>query len=265
MFGSMIRVVFVVWVLKLRRLVIGGWLIHGLQPKGGSAAGYIGRSGRRLPELVEPSSKSKKCGESLKAFLSLAIRGLQSDCARSCAAWGGYHPGHPSTVTKEWHDLRCSTRRYARVPRSLATAHRPSFPLRPIRKSTSWAPPASSDTQISFLCATRVGDVCGCGAVITTGFPSIIVDHRPLAHLDSPTSHGGRIVSGSPDTFGSFTFGEAVPRTVVDFAKLGAVRPDGSVDDRLMAELLADPHLEQRALLSGALVQPSSTPATTAR
>ncbi len=140
----MIRVVFVVWVLKLRRLVIGGWLIHGLQPKGGSAAGYIGRSGRRLPELVEPSSKSKKCGESLKAFLSLAIRGLQSDCARSCAAWGGYHPGHPSTVTKEWHDLRCSTRRYARVPRSLATAHRPSFPLRPIRKSTSWAPPASA-------------------------------------------------------------------------------------------------------------------------
>ncbi|SDL55563.1 PAAR domain-containing protein [Pseudomonas indica] len=124
---------------------------------------------------------------------------------------------------------------------------------------------ASSDTQINFLGAARVGDVCGCGAVITTGFPSIIVDHRPLAHLGSPTSHGGRIVSGSPDTFGGFTFGEAVPRTVVDFAKLGAVRPDGSVDDRLMAELLADPHLEQRALLSGALVQPSSPPATTAR
>lgn len=124
---------------------------------------------------------------------------------------------------------------------------------------------ASSATQINFLGTARVGDVCGCGAVITTGFPSIIVDHRPLAYLGSPTSHGGSIVSGSPDTFGGFTFGEPVPRTVVDFAKLGAVRPDGSVDDRLMAELLADPHLEQRALLSGALVQSSSTPAIAAR
>lgn len=124
---------------------------------------------------------------------------------------------------------------------------------------------ASPDTQINFLGAARVGDVCGCGAVITTGFPSIIVDYRPLAYLGSPTSHGGTIISGSPDTFGGFQFGGAATQAIVDFAKLGAVRPDGSVDDQLMAELLDDPHLEQRALLSGALVQPGSSPSTVAK
>ncbi|EXF45309.1 PAAR motif-containing protein [Pseudomonas sp. BAY1663] len=51
----------------------------------------------------------------------------------------------------------------------------------------------------------------------------------------------------------------------MDFAKLGAIRPDGAVDDQLMAELLADPQLEQRALLSGALVQPGSSAPTAAK
>ena len=122
---------------------------------------------------------------------------------------------------------------------------------------------ASPDTHINFLGAARVGDVCGCGAVITTGFPSIIVDHRPLAYQGSSTSHGGSIISGSPDTFGGFQFGGSANQVIVDFARLGAVRPDGSVDDQLMAELLADiPKLEQRALLSGALVQPGSPSST---
>lgn len=121
---------------------------------------------------------------------------------------------------------------------------------------------ASPDTQINFMGAARVGDVCGCGAVITTGFPSIVVGYRPLAYLGSPTSHGGSIISGSPDTFGGFQVYGAALQTIVDFARLGAVRPDGSVDDRLMAELLADPQLEQRALLSGALVKPGGTPST---
>ncbi|MGE4340119.1 MAG: PAAR domain-containing protein [Pigmentiphaga sp.] len=124
---------------------------------------------------------------------------------------------------------------------------------------------ASPDTQINFLGAARVGDVCGCGAVITTGFPSIIIDYRPLAYLGSPTSHGGSIVSGSPDTFGGFQFGGTATQAIVDFAKLGAIRPDGAVDDQLMAELLADPQLEQRALLSGALVQPGSSAPTAAK
>lgn len=124
---------------------------------------------------------------------------------------------------------------------------------------------ASPDTQVNFLGAARVGDLCGCGAVITTGFPSIVVDHRPLAYLGSPSSHGGTIISGSPDTFGGFQFGGAATQAIVDFAKLGAVRPDGSVDEQLMAELLADPQLEQRALLSGALVQPGSSTSTAAK
>ncbi|MCK2094539.1 PAAR domain-containing protein [Thauera aromatica] len=123
---------------------------------------------------------------------------------------------------------------------------------------------ASPDTEINFLKAARVGDICGCGAAITVGFPSIVVDFRPLAYLGSPTNHGGTIISGSPDTFGGFTFGGDSTNTIVDFAKLGAVRPDGSVDDQLMADLLADPNLKQRALLSGALVQPGKTNTTTA-
>jgi uncharacterized Zn-binding protein involved in type VI secretion len=121
---------------------------------------------------------------------------------------------------------------------------------------------ASPDTQINFLGAARVGDVCGCGAVITTGFPSIIVDHRPLAHLGSPTSHGGTIVTGSSDTFGGFQFGGGATQSIINFAKLGAIRPDGSVDDQVMAELLADPQLNQRALLAGALGKPGDSPTT---
>ncbi|MFK3772109.1 PAAR domain-containing protein [Pseudomonas sp. NPDC089406] len=117
---------------------------------------------------------------------------------------------------------------------------------------------ASPTTQINSLGAARVGDVCGCGAVITAGFPYITIDGQPMAHLGSPTSHGGTILTGSPDTFGGFMFGGEASQTVVDFAKLGAVRPDGSVDEQLMAELLADPQLQQRALLSGALLNPSS-------
>ncbi|WMJ01470.1 PAAR domain-containing protein [Pseudomonas chlororaphis subsp. aurantiaca] len=121
---------------------------------------------------------------------------------------------------------------------------------------------ASGDISINFMGAARVGDTCGCGAVITTGFPSIILNGRPMAHLGSPTSHGGTIISGSPDTFGGFQFGGAAIQVIVDFAKLGAVRPDGSVNDQLMSELLADSQLEQRALLSGALVQPGSSSST---
>lgn len=121
---------------------------------------------------------------------------------------------------------------------------------------------ASGDISINFMGAARVGDTCSCGAVITTGFLSIILNGRPMAHLGSPTSHGGTIISGSPDTFGGFQFGGAAIQAIVDFAKLGAVRLDGSVDDQLMSELLADPQLEQRALLSGALVQPGNSSST---
>lgn len=42
---------------------------------------------------------------------------------------------------------------------------------------------ASADFNINFMGSARVGDTCGCGAVITTGFPSILVNGRPMAHL----------------------------------------------------------------------------------
>lgn len=69
---------------------------------------------------------------------------------------------------------------------------------------------ASADININFMGAARVGDTCGCGAVITTGFPSILINGRPMAHLSSPTSHGGTIITGSGDTFGGFVLGSAV-------------------------------------------------------
>ncbi|WP_177326994.1 PAAR domain-containing protein, partial [Pseudomonas sp. Ant30-3] len=68
---------------------------------------------------------------------------------------------------------------------------------------------ASADTNINFMGSARVGDTCGCGAVITTGFPSIQVNGRPMAHLGSPTSHGGTIITGSGDVGGGFVMGDA--------------------------------------------------------
>ena len=114
---------------------------------------------------------------------------------------------------------------------------------------------ASGDTIFNFLGAARVGDVCGCGAVITTGFPSINVNGRPLAHLGSPTSHGGRITSGSPDSFGGFQGGGGAG-PIVNFAMMGAIRPDGTVNEVRMNQLMADP--ENTALMAqrvGALVE----------
>ncbi|MFI8482534.1 PAAR domain-containing protein [Pseudomonas sp. NPDC078700] len=120
---------------------------------------------------------------------------------------------------------------------------------------------ASPDDQINFLGAARVGDKCGCGAVITTGFPSIVVNNRPLAYVGSRSSHGGTIVSGSPDTFGGFG---GASSDIVDFAQLGTIRSDGSVDDARMTTLLKNPNLMQQALVeepspvdaSSALVEP---------
>jgi uncharacterized Zn-binding protein involved in type VI secretion len=116
---------------------------------------------------------------------------------------------------------------------------------------------ASADTLFNMLGAARVGDLCGCGAVITVGFPSVTVDYRPLAHLGSPTSHGGSIISGSPDSYGGnsgggFAFSGTGP--IVDFAKLGAFNEDGSVNDQVLRRLLDDPNIEERARKAGALV-----------
>ncbi|MCB2254167.1 PAAR domain-containing protein [Pseudomonas chlororaphis] len=115
---------------------------------------------------------------------------------------------------------------------------------------------ASGDININGMGAARVGDTCGCGAIITTGFPSIILNGRPMAHLGSPTSHGGTIISGSSDTFGGFVMGPAPGAAIINFAALGAFRPDGSVDDEKMATLLADPRLIEKAIDANALVDP---------
>lgn len=131
---------------------------------------------------------------------------------------------------------------------------------------TSAIKSASADTSVNQFGAARVGDACACGAVLTAGFPSITVGNMPLAYSGSPTTHGGTITSGSFDTAGGFLWGGAASYVVVDFAKMGAVHPGGLVNRSLMAALLADPQLEQRAAMAGALlmrpgnIAASSTP-----
>ncbi|MFJ2320015.1 polymorphic toxin type 44 domain-containing protein [Pseudomonas sp. NPDC087817] len=117
---------------------------------------------------------------------------------------------------------------------------------------------ASGNVNINFMGSARVGDTCGCGAVITTGFPSIQVNGRPMAHLGSPTSHGGTIITGSGDVGGGFVMGDAGSATIINFMALGAFRPDGTVDDEKMATLLADPNLKEKALAANALVDPKA-------
>ena len=112
---------------------------------------------------------------------------------------------------------------------------------------------------VNGLPVARVGDMSGCGAVIVSGFPHILVDGRPMAHVGSLTTHGGAVVTGSHDCVGGGV-SLSTSKLVVDFAKLGAIGEDGVVDERLMAELLADPRLEQRAQAAGALVQSDEAP-----
>ena len=118
---------------------------------------------------------------------------------------------------------------------------------------------ASGDVIINFMGSARVGDTCGCGAVITTGFPSIQVNGRPMAHLGSLTSHGGKIITGSGDVGGGVVMGGAGGGAIINFMALGAIRPDGSVDDDKMAALLADPNLKEKALAANALVDPAAS------
>lgn len=113
---------------------------------------------------------------------------------------------------------------------------------------------ASPTVYVNGIPVARVGDMSGCGAVIMSGFPHILVNGRPMAHVGSPTSHGGSILTGSQDCVGGeVTF--MTSRLVVDFGKLGAVNDAGVVNEALMAQLLGDPQLEQRAQVAGALVQ----------
>ncbi|GFM83838.1 hypothetical protein PSCICN_45300 [Pseudomonas cichorii] len=122
---------------------------------------------------------------------------------------------------------------------------------------------ASANVFVNGLPVARVGDRSGCGAVIVSGIPSILINGRPIAHLGSLSSHGGTIITGSTNTMGSN--GElSTSKLVIDFSKLGAISDDGSVNEELLAELLTDPHLKQRAQAAGALVKNSRTPSVVA-
>tara|TARA_R110002072_G_scaffold16592_2_gene64612 strand:+ start:44 stop:1711 length:1668 start_codon:yes stop_codon:yes gene_type:complete len=72
----------------------------------------------------------------------------------------------------------------------------------------------------------RVGDVAGCGAVITQGYPLALADGMPVAYLGSPTSHGGSIVSGNPRVILGVATNTA---PVVDFAMAGALDDKGQL------------------------------------
>ncbi|EGH21939.1 PAAR domain-containing protein [Pseudomonas syringae pv. broussonetiae] len=117
---------------------------------------------------------------------------------------------------------------------------------------------ASSDTLINGMSAARVGDMCGCGAVIVTGFPSIFINGRPMAHLGSPTSHGGTIISGSPDVGGGSDFGDAAG-PAIDFSRLGILRKDGTLDEPKLNQLMNDPGLQENAKAAEALFPPATS------
>ncbi|MCI3946380.1 membrane protein [Pseudomonas syringae] len=113
---------------------------------------------------------------------------------------------------------------------------------------------ASGDVLINALNAARVGDLCACGAVIVAGFPSILLNGRPMAHLGSPTSHGGMLMTGSENVGGGFAADAGAGARAIDFSRLGILRPDGTLDPQRLEVLLADPDLAGKAEAAGAVV-----------
>ncbi|MGO3692490.1 phospholipase effector Tle1 domain-containing protein [Marinobacter sp.] len=98
----------------------------------------------------------------------------------------------------------------------------------------------------------RVGDACGCGAMIAQGYPLALLDGRPLAHMGSPTSHGGQIITGKPRVI----LGVAtLTAPVVDFAKAGALNSQGQLTSEATQALDKDPFgFVEWAKAKGALV-----------
>ena len=98
----------------------------------------------------------------------------------------------------------------------------------------------------------RVGDVTGCGAVITQGYPLALADGMPVAYLGSPTSHGGSIVSGNQRVIlgvGTTT------APVVDFAMAGALDDKGKLTPAAKQLLDKDPQeFVRKAAQKGALI-----------
>ena len=98
----------------------------------------------------------------------------------------------------------------------------------------------------------RVGDVTGCGAVITQGYPLALADGMPVAYLGSPTSHGGSIVSGNQRVI----LGVATTTApVVDFAMAGALDDKGQLTPAAKELLDKDPQeFVRKAAQKGALI-----------
>ena len=98
----------------------------------------------------------------------------------------------------------------------------------------------------------RVGDVTGCGAVITQGYPLAQADGMPVAYLGSPTSHGGSIVSGNPRVILGVATNTA---PVVDFAMAGALDDKGQLTPAAKELLDKDPQeFVRKAAQKGALI-----------
>ena len=86
--------------------------------------------------------------------------------------------------------------------------------------------PNGSNILVEGKPIARVGDVTGCGAVITQGYPLALADGMPVAYLGSPTNHGGSIVCGNPRVI----LGVATTTApVVDFAMAGALDDKGQL------------------------------------
>ncbi|WP_298451748.1 DUF2235 domain-containing protein [uncultured Marinobacter sp.] len=98
----------------------------------------------------------------------------------------------------------------------------------------------------------RVGDVTGCGAVITQGYPLALADGMPVAYLGSPTSHGGSIVSSNSRVLLGVATNTA---PVVDFAMAGALDDKGQLTPTAKELLDKDPQeFLRKAAQKGALI-----------
>ena len=98
----------------------------------------------------------------------------------------------------------------------------------------------------------RVGDVTGCGAVITQGYPLALADGMPVAYLGSPTSHGGSIVSGNSRVILGVATNTA---PVVDFAMAGSLDDKGQLTPAAKELLDKDPQeFVRKAAQEGALI-----------
>ncbi len=112
--------------------------------------------------------------------------------------------------------------------------------------------PKGSSIHVEGKPIARVGDVTGCGAVITQGYPLALADGMPVAFLGSPTSHGGSIVSGNSRVILGVATNTA---PVVDFAMAGALDDKGQLTPAAKKLLDKDPQeFVRKAAQKGALV-----------